>query len=100
MHMHIRLSSMGIALLAVQVASGCSAVLCGMPHDGCSNIGGLSCMCLTHIPPHLLQAASFKLMGNFTLFGMVEVMCEVSQHVLFKNHCVHAKGGSYAKRPA
>lgn len=26
------------------------------------------------LPP---QASSFKLMGNFTLFGMVEVMCEV-----------------------
>jgi len=25
----------------------------------------------------LLQAASFKLMGNFTIFGMLEIMCEV-----------------------
>jgi hypothetical protein len=29
-----------------------------------------------HPPP--LQASSFKLMANFTLFGMVEIMCEVS----------------------
>lgn len=25
----------------------------------------------------VLQASAFKLMGNFTLFGMVEIMCEV-----------------------
>jgi hypothetical protein len=32
------------------------------------------------MPHHLhpMQASSLKLMGNFTIFGMLEVMCEVS----------------------
>lgn len=42
-----------------------------MSVNGCS----WSC-CFHHLHP--MQASSFKLMGNFTIFGMLEVMCEVS----------------------
>lgn len=36
-----------------------------------------------HAHTHMhAQASTFKLMGNFTLFGMVEVMCEVGVSVI------------------
>lgn len=53
--------------------------------EGWSHPGGVMYVHVDRRPPARLwvcllppQASSFKLMGNFTLFGMVEVMCEVN----------------------
>lgn len=84
----------GLALMVVSTASGWG-VLC----HGCSAFGMVGLMNVT-LHFDLLQAASFKLMGNFTLFGMVEVMCEVRQHLLsaslktcYSDHGVHGLSG-------